>query len=161
MLEWAKLLIPMATGIIAGVVSYKAAVKKFGATTRDGDKSILVTTVTQERAVWRSELREHIAIYAKLAYEFLDDSGDITELNYHKLHIIMRLNPLSRDYNSEHAKDYAIFKSVTSIHSLCEKSNINNIRLKNELIQLEKAGQELLKQEWMKSKNEAVSGILS
>lgn len=150
----------MVTAIAAGVISYKAAVKSFRATTQDSDKNIFVTTITKERSIWRSELREHIALYAKKSHYFLNGCGDITELNYHKSHIIMRLNPKARSPNIEHEKDYALFKSVNSIYTICEMSKISPTRLNHELIQLEKTAQDLLKQEWRKSKEEAITGLL-
>ncbi len=160
-LEWAKVLFPIVTAIGAGVVSYRSAVKKFAQTTKDSDKSIFVTTVTQERAVWRSELREQIALYTKLAHGFLAGEGDITELTYHKTHILMRINPLARQRASGHEKDHAFYQAVMSVYSLCEKPQRTSARLKVALDKLEKSAQDLLNQEWKKSKNEADTGHLS
>ncbi|EIZ1345071.1 hypothetical protein MOU86_004588 [Vibrio parahaemolyticus] len=160
-LEWAKVLIPIATAIGAAIVSYRSAVKKFAQTTKDSDKSIFVTTVTQERAIWRSELREQIALYTKLAYGFLDGAGDISELTYHKTHLLMRINPLARKPTSKHEKDHAFYRAVVSVYSLCEKPQVSNVKLKVALNKLEQSGQELLNQEWKKSKNEAETGCLS
>ncbi len=157
-LEWAKALIP---AVVAGVFSYRSAVKKFAQTTKDSDKSIFVATVTQERAVWRSELREQIALFTKLAYGFLNGTGDIAELTYHKTHLLMRINPLARKPTPKHEKDHAFYQAVMSVYSLCEKPQGSNARLKVALGKLETTGQDLLNQEWKKSKKEAETGYLS
>lgn len=156
--EGAKIIAQLFIGAFGAFYGYKVAAKKFTDTTRDSDKNIFTISVTNERAVWRGELRESIANYVKLAYKFVEEEGKLSELSCGKSHIIMRLNPKAWSYSSKHALDFNVLKSTNSIYIICENGCLNAIRLKSEISNLEKHAQKLLKHEWEKSKTEAVEG---
>ncbi|CAJ1831356.1 hypothetical protein OPFLODJI_02184 [Aeromonas hydrophila] len=157
-LEGLKIIAQLAVGAVGAACGYKSAVRKFSETTKDTDKTIFTSSVTNERAVWRSELRETVGKYIECSYKFIENTGKLSELSSLKSLVIMRLNPKAWFYSSEHALDHAVLKSINSIYSTCEKERLNLIKLKAEIAALEKNAQELLKSEWQKSKKEAVEG---
>ena len=157
-LEGVKIVAQLAVGGIGAFCGYKVAARKFSETTKDSDKTIFTTSVTNERAVWRSEIRENIAKFIELGYQFIEGSGKLSELSSIKSHIIMRLNPEAWSYSSKHSLDHNVLKSVNSIYVICGKESLNSIKLKSEISSLEKHAQKLLKHEWEKSKTEAVEG---
>ncbi|EGR3963921.1 hypothetical protein DDM91_19120, partial [Vibrio cholerae] len=157
-LEGLKIVAQLAVGAVGAVYGYKSAVRKFSETTKDTDKTVFTSSVTNERAVWRSELREGIGKYIECSFKFIENTGKLSELSSLKSLIIMRLNPKAWSYSSEHTLDHAVLKSVNSIYATCEKERINAAKLKSEIANLEKCAQKLLKSEWQKSKKEAVEG---
>ncbi|MCS6119739.1 hypothetical protein G3444_12605 [Shewanella baltica] len=156
--EGAKIVAQLLVGGFGAFWGYKAAAKKFTETTKDSDKTIFTTSVTNERAIWRSELRDNTAKYIELGHKFIEETGKLSELGSIKSHIIMRLNPNAWIYSSKHALDHNVLKSVNSIYAVCEKERLNITILKLEIANLEKHVQKLLKHEWEKSKKEAVEG---
>jgi len=58
-----KLAISGMFSIITSFFAYHAAIKKHTVTTKDSDKSIFVSAITNERAKWRSELRTYSVFY--------------------------------------------------------------------------------------------------
>lgn len=127
---------------------------------RNNNKNLLLKTVTEERAKWRSELRNTCAEFSKLVYEQANNANAshkprITEL---KAHIKLRTNPSS---NPEHKLDQDILKdSQEIVDQLDIDIDIDKNEIIKKLIKLESNVQQLLKQEWDKSKEEAVSGKL-
>lgn len=124
------------------------------------DKAVLVSTVTAERAVWRSEVRAAAAeLVAKLrsggaAAEWERVSRLLSE-------IALRLNPLGRDESHEVRGCHPLDRDI---HMLLEqvlqcKSTLHQCG--DDLAsQLERAIALLLKKEWSVSKREAVTGQL-
>lgn len=126
---------------------------------RNNSKNILVKTVTDERARWRVDLRNSYAEFAKLVYEQMsnqsaDNTSRIVEL---KAHIRLRTNP---SCDPKHILDQNIISSSQEIVELLEKNAEKNA-IAEKLQFLELNIQNLLKQEWDKSKGEAVSGKLA
>ncbi|BDM64401.1 hypothetical protein NFHSH190041_18530 [Shewanella sp. NFH-SH190041] len=157
-LEGLKIVAQLAVGAFGAMYGYKSAVRKFSETTKDTDKTVFTSSVTNERAVWRSELRGGIGKYIECSLKFIENTGKLSELSSLKSLIIMRLNPKAWSYSFEHRLDHAVLKSVNSIYATCEKKRLNAEKLKSEIANLEKCAQELLKSEWQKSKKEAVEG---
>ncbi|GAB1069528.1 hypothetical protein [Shewanella algae] len=105
-LEGLKIVAQLAVGAVGAVYGYKSAVRKFSETTKDTDKTIFTSSVTNERAIWRSELREGIGKYIECSFKFIENTGKLSELSSLKALIIMRLNPKAWSYSSEHIREY-------------------------------------------------------
>lgn len=141
--------------VITSFIAYKSATKTFSHTTKDADKSVYVSAVTTERAKWREELRSNVALFIQTSSE---ESVDISELRRLKAEIVLRLNPRSRDpgMQEKHKYDFQIIKSIEqAVSDIGAGTNTDIVPL---LITLELNAQELLKQEWEKSKAEALAG---
>jgi len=144
-----------AFSVVTAVVAYKASTRVFRETTRDSDKDIFVASVTNERAKWREDLRKNVAEYLK---QCVSPTPDMPELIRLKTDIILRLNPRARDVGmvERHKFDLQIMQAVNTLFNQVTQASIP---LTNPtLAELEKATQELLKQEWQKSKDEAATG---
>lgn len=128
-------------------------------TFKNNNKNLLIKTVTEERAKWRSELRNVCAEFSKLVYEQANDISlnhkpRIVEL---KVQIKLRTNPSNED---KHKLDQDILsESQEIVDKLATGGDENEII--PTLISLETNIQKLLKQEWDKSKGEANSGELA
>jgi hypothetical protein len=128
---------------------------------RNNNKNILIKTVTDERAQWRKDLRNSCAEFSKLVYEQATDKSKtnkarIVEL---KAHIKLRTNPSEGE---KHKLDKDILKESQEIVALLDEDPAADKDLIIEkVISLESNVQKLLKQEWDKSKGEAVSGKLA
>lgn len=126
---------------------------------RNNNKNILIKTVTEERAKWRTELRDTCAEFSKLVYAQTNNANEnymsrIVEL---KAHIKLRTNPSSKP---EHKLDQEIINGSQEIVTLLG-INAENNEITEKLEKLESNVQKLLKQEWDKSKGEAVSGQIA
>lgn len=142
-------------GLFTAVIAYKASTRVHSETTRDSDKDIFVASVTNERAKWREDLRKNVAEYLK---QCVSPTPDMPELIRLKTDIILRLNPRARDsgMTEKHKFDLQIMQTVDALFNEAAQASIP---LTNPtLAELEKATQELLKQEWQKSKDEAATG---
>lgn len=143
--------------LITAGVAYLAAVKQFNKTTKDNDKSIFIAAVTNQRAKWREELRDSISSFCS---ECVKENINIAELLKAKTQIILRLNPRARDDDGleKHQFDHEIISCTSTIYQKISSKDSENIE--GLIRQLQISAQELLKQEWEKSKEEAVSGII-
>ena len=126
---------------------------------RNNNKNLLIKTVTEERAKWRTELRNYCAEFSKLVYEQTIDAGAsnkprIIEL---KAHIKLRTNPSDKP---KHKLDQDILKESQEIVNQLDAGG-DKKEIIEKLINLESNVQKLLKQEWDKSKGEADSGNLA
>ena len=156
-----KLAISGMFSIITSFFAYHAAIKKHTVTTKDSDKSIFVSAITNERAKWRSELRTYVAEFCELSIRFAVKAEiDIGLLQNKKSNILLRLNPkcLDDDGQDKHKFDREIYDYISKIFEEIKSGKNEEIFLLVE--NLEKSAQELLKQEWKKSKQEAISGEL-
>lgn len=144
-----------AFSVITAGIAYKAAVRNYSETTKDSDKSIYVVAVTNERAKWREELRKSVAEFCMLSIE---SEPNVPKLLQVKIDIILRLNPRANDaaLAQKHKFDREIKESVNAIFETVKSSNVPVVL--DQIIKLEGAAQELLKQEWEKSKTEAFAG---
>ena len=141
--------------VITAGIAYKAAVRKHSETTKDSDKSIYVAAVTNERAKWREELRKSVAEFCMLSIE---SSPNIPKLLQLRIDIILRLNPRANDpaLIQKHKFDHDIKEAVTTIFAAAK--TLNSQVILDQILILETSTQELLKQEWEKSKSEAFAG---
>lgn len=141
--------------VITAGIAYKAAVRKHSETTKDSDKSIYVAAVTNERAKWREELRKSVAEFCMLSIE---STPNVPKLLQMKIDIILRLNPRANDpaLTQKHKFDHEIKESVNAIFAAAKTSNSQVIL--DQVMKLEGSTQDLLKQEWEKSKTEAFAG---
>lgn len=128
-------------------------------TLRNNNKTLLIKTVTDERAVWRQELRDTCAEFVKLIYEQINNSSvsNKPRINELKVHLKLRVNP---SMDQKHHLDKSIIELSQGLVDTLDKEH-NQEDVLNKLVQLEGKVQELLKQEWDKSKKEALSGKLS
>lgn len=126
-------------------------------------KSVFVERVTAERAVWRRELRDHGAELVAL----LRWSAHRHSIDWHRVlrlcsEISMRLNPSGRDPDisgeQKHALDRQIHALLDEILLTSAKRRADHQRIGDAL---EIAIAKLLKQEWDKSKIEALDGKLA
>ena len=122
---------------------------------KDTSKDVLTRTVTNERALWRKELREISGEFVENALRIAanDSTGSIYALEKQRVLIRLRLNP-----NPEHALDANILASIQNV--LRYAKTLDSEKLAEALSDFEREIQALLKQEWDKSKNEAECGTL-
>ena len=141
--------------VITAGVAYSVAVRKHSETTKDSDKSIYVAAVTNERAKWREELRKSVATLCMLGVE---NEPSIAKLQQAKTEILLRLNPRACEpaLAQRHKLDREITEAVNAIFLLAQSSERH--AMPELVLKLEASAQQLLKQEWEKSKTEAQSG---
>lgn len=122
---------------------------------KDTSKDVLTRTVTNERALWRKELREISGEFVENALRIAanDSTGSIYTLEKQRVLIRLRLNP-----NPEHALDASILANIQNV--LRYAKTLDSEKLTEALSDFEREVQALLKQEWDKSKNEAECGTL-
>lgn len=134
-------------------------------------QTVLVETVTAERAQWRTDLRKETSSLASLVRAGVI-KGKIAPAAFHKnrMGILLRINPAGRTTRQPvtggHNLDRSIDMSLRMLRRavdarpqdiLAEPTSEAVLRY---VEQLEDAVQELLKQEWEVSKREAVTGRL-
>ncbi|KAA0893451.1 hypothetical protein [Oryzomonas rubra] len=122
-------------------------------TSRNNNKNVFINTVTVERAKWRTEMRNTIAEFCRVCYEQLEGP---TKINIPKLQELRILTKLRLNPDQKHELDAAIMVSAANVIDGLVSSQralvISNLQI------LENKVQELLKQEWDKSKTEAKTG---
>ncbi len=125
---------------------------------RNNNKSLLIKTVTEERAKWRTELRDCCAEFSSLVYEQLNNTSasNLPRIVELKVQIRLRTNPSSEP---KHKLDQEILSESQAIVDLISDAPEKD-QVISKLLKLENSVQKLLKQEWDKSKNEAVTGKL-
>lgn len=126
-------------------------------------KTVLVRTVTAERARWRAEMRDQTERLAVLlrAHERGGPEADWEQVDRLRTGIRLRLNPIGRAPpragGDTHDADRAVHHLLDSIATAGKSETAPHAALAD---QLEKHMAALLKGEWDKSKSEAVSGKL-
>lgn len=126
-------------------------------------KTVLVQTVTAERAKWRAEMREQTERLVALlrADERGGPEADWEQVDRLRTGIRLRLNPTGRTPppagGDTHDADRAVHHVLDAIATAGKSETAKHAALAN---QLEEHMAVLLKGEWDKSKGEAVSGRL-
>jgi hypothetical protein len=140
--------------IASGLGFLGAYLSTFGRS-KDTSKDVLTRTVTNERALWRGELREVAADFVENALRIVDKDpgGSIYRLEKQRVLIRVRLNP-----GPEHEFDAGILRGIADI--VKQAKAFDSTSLAASLEAFESNVQFLLKQEWDKSKREAVTGML-
>lgn len=139
------------------------AVARIGAdaTLDTNARTVLVQTVTSERAIWRREIRSAAAELGTILRQFeFESHHEWARVNRLASEIRLRLNPEGRKLESatgKHARDYAVHIAIDTVACIDRKTAGN---LSEAADALERAVANLLKQEWTKSKREAVTGRL-
>jgi hypothetical protein len=118
------------------------------------NKSILIKTVTEERAKWRNDLRDVFGEFSKLTYEQVNNSNASNKPRIYELksNIVLRVN-----YKRKHKLDSDIVRLSEIIVASLDNGSSKELVLRD-LNLLEEKLQQLIKQEWDKSKEEAVTG---
>lgn len=126
-------------------------------------KTVLVQTVTAERAKWRAEMRhqtEHLVALLR-AHDRGGPEADWEQVDRLRTGIRLRLNPTGRTPppagGDTHDADRAVHKVLDDIATAGKSGTAQHAALAN---QIEQHMAILLKGEWDKSKGEAVSGKL-
>jgi hypothetical protein len=122
----------------------------------NNNKNILIKTVTEERSKWRSEMRSLCSEFISTAYNTKNKFNDEkpNKLLKIKVEIKLRLNP-SKD--PEHHLDQTITTKIDNVIDYIQDER-RIIHVNHLLNDLERSMQELIKQEWTKSKKEAKTG---
>ena len=126
-------------------------------------KTVLVQTVTAERAKWRAEMRDQTERLVALlrARERGGPEADWEQVDRLRTGIRLRLNPTGRTSptagGDPHDADRAVHHVLDAIATAGKSETAPHAALAN---QLEEHMAVLLKGEWDKSKGEAVSGRL-
>lgn len=126
-------------------------------------KTVLVQTVTAERAKWRAEMRDQAERMAALlrAHERGGLQADWEQVDRLRTGIRLRLNPTGRTPpaagSDTHDADRAVHQVLDAIATSGKSGKEQHAALAD---QLEEHMAVLLKGEWDKSKREAVSGKL-
>lgn len=123
--------------------------------------TVLVQTVTSERAVWRREMRSaSTELTTILREEEPKPERNWTRVDRLGSEIRLRLNPAGRKPDSatgRHALDHAVHTALDVVTAPDRKVLTHRSESADAL---ERAIADLLKQEWTKSKREAVTGRL-
>ena len=150
--------------IVAAIVAARVALRMHRQTQ-------LVQMVTAERATWRAELRNEMASLSGTIMTGLG-KGEINATTFHKARvgILLRVNPAGRKekqpivggHNLDKTIDACLRRLARAVAMKSEAIMIAGTRdcIRRDLEQLEHAVQELLKQEWEGSKEEAITGRL-
>lgn len=133
-----------------------------GAVIDTNARTVLVETVTAERAKWRSELREVVTeLTALLGASARDESVELQKVDRLRSGVRLRLNPAGRGPapagGDKHPKDRQIHRDLDALDRAGPTGNPQHAGIAE---QLERHLADLLKQEWDVSKDEAVTGKL-
>lgn len=126
-------------------------------------KTVLVQTVTAERAVWRAEMRDKTERLATMlrSHERGGVGPDWEQVDLLRIGIRLRLNPIGRtapaDCVDTHSADRSVHQVLEDIAISGKSGTEQHVALAN---RIEEHMASLLKSEWDKSKREAVSGKL-
>lgn len=125
-------------------------------------KTVLVQTVTAERAKWRSELREVVTnLTALLRASARGEVIDWQEVDRLRGGVRLRLNPKGREAaptgGDGHSLDRVIHADLDALGQVRPTGAAQHDEIAD---RLERHMADLLKQEWDVSKDEAVSGKL-
>jgi hypothetical protein len=129
-------------------------------TQRTSRKTLFVNTVTTERAAWRSDLRTQTAELVTLAHAALEKPTEtLADFHERRVGIRLRVNPRG---GRDHPLDQAIMESLAALPDLLRPASdpADRVSVLAQLERLEASVQQLLKQEWDKSKDEARTGKL-
>lgn len=127
-------------------------------------KTVLVQTVTAERAKWRAEMRDQTEWVAALLRTHERGGPEVDWVQFDRLRtgIRLRLNPTGRTpapaEGDVHDADRAVHQVLDALANAGKSGTPPNTALADDL---EEHMAALLKGEWDKSKREAVSGKLS
>lgn len=140
------------SAVVAGCVAFVVGIFTVYYANRRNRENIYASSVIQERAKWRDEMREHVSNFIKLSHQLiiLEIPFVSPELRSTKSQIALRLNPSLDD---KHKIDQTLLRSLGFSLKYLADSDIN--RLSEMLILIEQGTQLLIKQEWEKSKDEA------
>lgn len=132
------------------------------ATIDTNSKTVLVQTVTAERAKWRSELREVVTeLTALLRSSARNATVDWMKVDQLRSGVRLRLNPAGRGLVpagvDAHPKDRLIHADLDALGQAGPTGTGQHADIAD---QLERHMADLLKQEWDVSKDEAVTGRL-
>jgi hypothetical protein len=133
-----------------------------GAVLDTNAKTVLVETVTTERAKWRSELREVLTeLTALLRASARNENVEWQKVDRLRSGVRLRLNPAGRGPApvgvDKHPKDRQIHGDLDALDHAGPTGNPQHAGIAE---QLERHMADLLKQEWDVSKDEAVTGRL-
>ncbi|MUJ39662.1 hypothetical protein [Aliivibrio fischeri] len=134
-------------------------------TNKNANKKLFLENVTVERGKWREQFRDEVASFSALASKHyyavrdLDDGlayrkfvSDIHELNQLRVKVRLRLNPRE----NIDSYDTKLVRTMKRVILQLEISRYDH--LDRELIRIERCAQNILKNEWDKSKLEAITG---
>jgi sigma54-dependent transcription regulator len=133
------------------------------ATINTNDKTVFVQSVTAERAIWRREMREATTTLVSLLRCSSEQKRIDCECVYSQCsQIRLRLNPAGRNpappSGDKHDLDRTIHSTLDQIVTSATSDYAKHPALADHL---ETAMAQLLKQEWDKSKQEAINGKLA
>ncbi|MCK5536852.1 MAG: hypothetical protein KAI79_08495 [Bacteroidales bacterium] len=153
-----KLLIAAVFTFIGVVVTFTIGLVTNFINSRNNSKNLFVKTITKERATWREKLREETAEFCKIGYALTSGKNNVDIDRLRELGVLIRLrmnpNP-DKEYHKEIIEDTRIIADKLSDI----ENNKEEITIK--LVKIEKNIQQLLKQAWEDSKEEARTGKLA
>lgn len=132
------------------------------ASTDNTSKTVLVQTVTAERATWRAEMREHTSALVKLLHASArSEEVPWTEVDRLRTGIRLRLNPAGRGPATKTPDKHALDRAVHTVLDELTTAGSNGAALHGGIADaLELSMAPVLKGEWEVSKEEAVTGEL-
>lgn len=148
----------LATAGLALAGAVVAACLLYRSTISVARRNLLVGTVTAERAVWRSDLRAATVELSEATLLALDNPTVelLAKAHRQRLAVRLRLNPSRSD---KHRLDREI---SDALHALGLALQLHRgVEVHTQLLKVETTVQQLLKQEWDKSKGEAKTGVLA
>lgn len=130
------------------------------ALTNANAKTVFVESVTAERAVWRKEMREvATALVAAMRW-----SANRHRIDWEKVYLLcseirLRLNPAGRELPRPSEDKHPLDRTIHALlDEIVDSSSKDRTYHRGYADSLEAAMAKLLKQEWDKSKQEAVDG---
>lgn len=132
------------------------------ASTDNTSKTVLVQTVTAERATWRAEMREHTSALVMLLHASArSEEVPWTEVDRLRTGIRLRLNPAGRGPATKTPDKHALDRAVHTVLDELATAGSNGAALHGGIADaLELSMAPVLKGEWEVSKDEAVTGEL-
>jgi hypothetical protein len=131
------------------------------ASTEATSKTVFVESITKERGQWRQDLRNATADLGCTLQRLLSSGDDhLPDFQRHRISVRLRLNPIGGEKNR---LDQNIMDGLDRLQELLAVTRRRRQRtaIEGEMSEIEKNVQALLKQEWQKSKNEALAGKLT
>lgn len=141
--------------ILGAVLGFTGSILATFGRSKDTQLEVRTKIITNERAQWRSDMRELTADFVSMS-KAIFESGQVSErfaydLERTRVLIRLRLNP-----NPGHRSDRELLDLLSKISRSIKRSGLESIQIDTE--KFEATMQALIKQEWQKSKNEAETG---
>ena len=147
----------LAVGVLVFLGGVIGAYLLYRSTVAVARKSLLVGTVTNERAQWRHDLRLAVGELVEATHMALHNPSPAQFALFEKRRVAVKLR-LNPSRNGRHLLDMHIMDGLHDLREAVRRRE--STRASVATVAIEKSVQQLLKQEWDKSRREAQTGEL-